>query len=162
MLPANALLALTPLNAAAEPLFIALFSCPQVMQHIQPPLSVKEAGLRLRQILQQTQGPAYFVVQHRPSQQAIGLAMLLKCPEPVEAELGRMLLPQWQQLGIGTYLSQLLLEKAKQDSAIQRLTKRIHPNNAAAIISAHKLGFRQQKTLADGFLSFTLDLRATT
>ncbi|GHG76354.1 hypothetical protein GCM10010919_31150 [Alishewanella longhuensis] len=161
MQPASAVLTLTPVTVAAEPIFIALFSCPQVMQHIQPPLSGKEAALRLQQILQQTQGPAYFLVQHRPSQQAIGLAMLYKIPGQAEAELGRMLLPNWQKLGLGTYLSQLLIETAKQDSSLQRVTKRIHHANAAAIVSAQKLGFVQQQTLADGLLCFTLDLYAT-
>lgn len=161
MLPADAVLALTPLTAAAEPVFIALFSCPLVMQHVQPPLSVNEARLRLQQILQQTQGPTYFLVQHRASQQAIGLAMLYKIPGQAEAELGRMLLPKWQQLGLGTYLSQLLLAEAKQDSTLQRATKRIHPTNTAAIVSAQKVGFVLQQTLADGFVCFTLDLHAS-
>jgi RimJ/RimL family protein N-acetyltransferase len=157
MPPAEPVLSLSPLTLAAEPLFIALFSCPQVMQYIQPPLSVAEAQQRFGQMLQLSTGPVYYLVNHSPSQQSIGLAMLNILPEQGSAEIGRMLLPAWQQRGQGTALGQLLLQTACADSRVTQLMTRIHSNNNPAIASARKLGFVPQQCLPDGFILFSLD-----
>ncbi|MDX1677336.1 GNAT family N-acetyltransferase [Arsukibacterium sp.] len=159
MPPAEPVLSLSPLTPAAEPLFIALFSCPQVMQYIQPPLSVDEARQRFGRILKLSTGPAYYLVNHSPSQQNIGLAMLNILPEQGSAEIGRMLLPAWQQQGLGTALGQLLLQTASADSRVTQLTTRIHSTNNAAISSARKLGFAQQHRLPDDFLLFSLQIK---
>ncbi|WP_019675320.1 GNAT family N-acetyltransferase [Arsukibacterium perlucidum] len=156
---AEPVLSLSPLTPAAEPLFIALFSCPQVMRYIQPPLSVDQARQRFGRILKLSTGPAYYLVNHNPSQQNIGLAMLNILPEQSSAEIGRMLLPAWQQRGLGKALGQLLLQTASADSRVTQLTTRIHSSNNAAINSARKLGFAQQHCLPDDFLLFSLQIK---
>ena len=76
-----------------------------------------------------------------------------------EAELGRMLLPAWQQQGLGTQLSRLLIAQAGCLGGIETLSKRIQQQNLAALHSAAKLGFKVSAELADGFLRLSRPLK---
>lgn len=166
-------LTLQALDPAAEPLFLALFCEPQVMRHIGPALSITQARARFNTLLQHLQQPAslpvttatttswpaaYFQVQ-LAGVGAIGLAMLLPGANASEAELGRMLLPAWQQQGLGTQLSRLLIAQAGRLGGIETLSKRIQQQNLAALHSAAKLGFKVSAELADGFLRLSRPLK---
>lgn len=171
---------LMPLDASAEPLFITLFSQPQVMRHIHAPLSEAIAKSRFNTLLNQSNSVAqqaahgsttllanstatkYFLV-HTKHEDAIGIAMLMRDADSGAIELGRMLHPNWQGQGLGTELSQLLIIKAISYSQVNKLPlrylhKRIHQQNLPAIRSANKLGFVQTAALDKNFVRLTLVL----
>lgn len=60
----------------------------------------------------------------------IGLAKL-KVEEKLskEAELGYMLLPEYWGKGIGSEIARLLIEKAKEEKQLNKVTAIIDPNN---------------------------------
>lgn len=159
--PANSLVwpQLQPFSATDWPTFQALFTSSQVMQFIRPPLTSAQAKATFNKIFLQS-AIEYFLVTLPNNMQGekpypIGLASYQPNQKNHTAEIGRMLLPQWQNQGFGSHISQLLILRAQQDHAIQQITKRIHKDNILAIRSAHSRGFTLQSALTDDFLHFS-------
>lgn len=149
---------LQPLSTEDWPIFQALFTSSLVMQFICPPLTVKQAEAVFQQILHQSiieyflityQGETPDTIHH------VGIASYHPCQKNHTIEIGRMLLPEWQNQGLGSNISQQLICRAEQDSTMQQITKRIHKDNIAAIRSAYYRGFTLQSVLPDGFLRFS-------
>lgn len=74
-----------------------------------------------------------FKIMEASTNKFIGSA-LLKVTEKnsTEAELGYMLLPSYWGKGIGSEVAELLIEKAKKEKQLNKITAIIDPNNIAS------------------------------
>lgn len=74
-----------------------------------------------------------FKVMDISTNKFIGSALLkVKEPSSTEAELGYMLLPDYWGKGIGNEVAKMLIEKAKAEKQINKITAIIDPNNTAS------------------------------
>jgi RimJ/RimL family protein N-acetyltransferase len=142
----SARLRLAPLCRADASLYCALMSCPQAQHYIQQPLlpDVAQRSFKIALACNQRANPIRFIfsVQLHHSGVAIGIAAINHLDVMAKhADIGRMLLPQWQRQGIGTELSALLITTLAQAFDIRTVSKKVRADNLAAIMSAEKLGF---------------------
>lgn len=70
------------------------------------------------------------------------IKLQIETENPVEAELGYMLLPEFWGKGIAGRMSARLTEKVKSDGIVKRLFAYIDPNNAASRKVLTNIGFR--------------------
>lgn len=74
-----------------------------------------------------------FKVIENSTNKFVGSALLkIKDPSSTEAELGYMLLPDYWGKGIGSEVAKMLIEKAKAENQINKITAIIDPNNIAS------------------------------
>lgn len=74
-----------------------------------------------------------FKVIENSTNKFVGSALLkIKDPSSTEAELGYMLLPDYWGKGIGSEVAKMLIEKAKAEKKINKITAIIDPNNIAS------------------------------
>lgn len=74
-----------------------------------------------------------FKIMEVSTNKFIGSALLkVKDTSPTEAELGYMLSPDYWGKGIGSEVAKLLIEKAKAEKQINKITAIIDPNNIAS------------------------------
>lgn len=74
-----------------------------------------------------------FKVIESSSNKFIGSALLkVKEKNSTEAELGYMLLPSYWGKGIGSEVANLLIEKAKRENQLNKITAIIDPSNVAS------------------------------
>lgn len=74
-----------------------------------------------------------FKIMEVSTNKFIGSALLkVKDMSSTEAELGYMLLPDYWGKGIGSEVAKMLIEKAKEEKQINKITAIIDPNNIAS------------------------------
>lgn len=109
----------------------------QVMKMItERELSFDEAKSRFDNIIKENQlhsNFGYFKIIEINTNAFIGLAKLsLANHNAGEAELGYMLLPEFWKKGIASYVTRILISKAKNKTAIQKIFAIIDPKNTAS------------------------------
>ena len=97
-------LRLRPMEAGDEAMFCRLYTDPDVMRQILPPLSAEAAAQSFRRACghnaKDRPGHRFWAIDDKASQQAIGMAALLRKHDC--AELGVMLLNGWWHQGISS------------------------------------------------------------
>jgi len=87
-----------------------------------------------------------FKIIENSTNKFIGSALLrVKEKNSTEAELGYMLLPSYWGKGIGSVVAELLIEKAKEEKQLNKITAIIDPNNIASRKILIKNGFTSEK-----------------
>jgi RimJ/RimL family protein N-acetyltransferase len=94
------------IDTSDRALYLGLYTSPDVMAHIGPAMTAAAAAATFEQALSHTHNPAararYWRIVDADSGEAAGIAALVRRTRPAEhAELGIMLLPHWQNRGLG-------------------------------------------------------------
>lgn len=144
-------LQLTALSEADKTLYFAVMADRACMQYVGSPLTYAEAqhsfGAALKLNLQPHIQRFFFSVTQLSDGQSVGIASVNYLNLAAnQAEIGRMLLPQWHGKGLGTELSSLLINWLAKEIGIVTFIKQIRVDNKAAIYSALKLGFLKVKS----------------
>jgi RimJ/RimL family protein N-acetyltransferase len=110
----TARLRLRPLDARDHAMFCHLYTDPDVMRRIRPPLTAEAAAQSFRRACahnaKATPGHRFWAIDDKASAQAIGMAALLRAGSG--AELGVMLRGGWWSRGISSEAFAPLLEHA--------------------------------------------------
>ena len=112
-------LRLRPMEAQDEAMFCHLYTDPEVMRRILPPLSAEVAGQNFQRACghnaRDTPGHRFWAIDDKASASAIGMAALLRYGD--SAELGVMLRHGWWNRGISSEAFVPLIGHAFTDSA---------------------------------------------
>uniref|UniRef100_A0A486XKI7 N-acetyltransferase domain-containing protein n=1 Tax=Rheinheimera sp. BAL341 TaxID=1708203 RepID=A0A486XKI7_9GAMM len=139
-------LTLSALALDDQALYCAVMTNPGCMSYVGAQLTPCQAQRSFNAALELTrqQPPTrfYLKVTCRATAQPVGIAAINQLDLTAgTADIGRMLLPAWQGMGLGTELSQLLIRWLHTELNISGFSKHIRVGNQAAIQSAIKLGF---------------------
>ena len=129
-------LRLRPLAPGDEPLFAHLYTDPEVMRRILPPLS-PEAALRAfeharRHNVRLLPGHRYWSIEEKVTATGVGLAALQRAGD--DAELGVMLRREAWRRGISSEAFEPLIEHAFRDMGLARITAQRPDDDHAHII----------------------------
>ncbi|HVR81743.1 MAG TPA: GNAT family N-acetyltransferase [Luteimonas sp.] len=131
---------LRPLGEGDEALYCGLYTDPELMRHIAAPLSIEAAqrsfGTACRQQSPQKQR---WIIAERGEDDGIGLLGLFADGEA--AEIGVMLLANWQGRGYAAEAIAAMADRIFAAEAIRMLWTRHAPGNGLATGLMHKLGF---------------------
>ena len=148
------LLQLSPLTIEDNALYANVMTEPDCMRYVGKTLSKARAqqsfaaAIRLNQ--QQSVTRLYLRVALVSNCQSIGIASINDLNTKTKtADIGRILLPNWQGRGLGSELSSMLINGLAAEFEILTFTKSICKGNIAAIKSAQKLGFFAANILAE-------------
>ncbi|WP_337878688.1 GNAT family N-acetyltransferase [Rheinheimera sp.] len=145
---------LAPLTRADESLFIALFSCAEVMQQIGPVLTEADALALLEKVLAAgRQGYLYWVVWN-PQGQQVGLAALTLVP-PASAEFGLMLFPEFFFKGYSVPVLSGLINYGFNQLGLEAVVAKHQISTAAAPGLLKRLFIRYQFS-RDGYMHWCL------
>lgn len=139
-------LRLAPLCQHDVALYCQLMCNQQALCYIHPPLTHDAALQSFNRSLACNLRAApiryIYTVQLRQGGDAIGIAALNSLDVTAKhADIGRILLPQWQAKGLGTELSSALMAALTEAFDIRCFIKKIREDNVPAMLSANKLGF---------------------
>lgn len=139
-------LQLRPLQQRDEALYCRLYTDPEVMRHIAPPLTAEAAlrGFRAACRLARIPGlrSQYWAISERIADADIGiLALVGPDMEAGSAEVGTMLLPAGQGRGLAAEAQAALLDRLFSDSRWRMVWSRHLPANGAVVSLKLKLGF---------------------
>lgn len=160
-------LKLTLLTEEDKALYCTVMAEPGCMQYIGKLLPQADAGRSFAAAVKlNNQHPLkriYLRASLLSSDQSIGIASINKLDiANKSADIGRMLLPQWQGKGLGSELSRMLIKWLAAELGAVSITKHIRADNTAAIKSALKLGFSATTVLPlidkDGIARYQLGL----
>ena len=136
---------LRPLDGGAEALYCGLYTDPEVMRHIATPLSLDAAQRSFRlacwQAVQQPMDTPWWVMSEHVSRIDIGLIGMVR--REAVAEIGIVLLAQWQGRGFATETIRVLTDLAFEDPAIAMLVLDQASDNGAMLGLMEKLEFRR-------------------
>lgn len=144
----TARLRLRPLGEADRALFCRLYTDPELMRHIGPPLSEADAARRFRAACRRNRDPALrqwiWVLAEAHAQSDIGLLGLTRQGDA--AEIGALLPLPWQGQGYAAEAIAALVEHAFTLPGLARLFTRHRGDHAAAAGLMRKLGFERRPT----------------
>ena len=158
-------LELTPLIIKDKNYYCSLMSNAICLKYIGHILTTEQAEERFLLLLnynmQRPLTRLYLRVSLLATGEFIGIAAINQLnTEARSADIGRMLLPSWHGKGLGTELSQLLIDMLLKECGISFITKHIRDDNLAAIRSARRLGFvignDAGQSLKEGFVKYNL------
>lgn len=135
-----------PLGDGDEALYCHLYSDPDLMRHIGPPMSVEAARRSFHKALALAAQPApslrlWVITEHR-SPTGLGLLARVHHNGAADvAELGAMLVAQGQGRGYAAEALAALMQRLFALPEIQQLWTAHAPNNAAAVRLMQRLGF---------------------
>jgi RimJ/RimL family protein N-acetyltransferase len=94
------------IDAKDRDLYRDLYAVPEVMAHIGAAMSVEAATETFQKALRHNRDPAararYWQITDARCDQTVGMVALIRAAQaPTHAELGVMLLPRWQNRGVG-------------------------------------------------------------
>jgi [ribosomal protein S5]-alanine N-acetyltransferase len=146
-------------------LYVALYTDPTVMAHVGPPMAQGDAGAAFEKVLQHNRNPAararYWRLSHTASGEAIGLFALVRdAADAVDAEVGVMLLPAWQNRGAGVRALEGVVDGVMSGRwlpGIDVLIGRHAADNPNAGRLTEALGFRRGAEDAAGRVVWRLD-----
>ncbi|NZA26629.1 GNAT family N-acetyltransferase [Luteimonas sp. SJ-92] len=145
-------LVLRPLGAGDRALYVSLYSCRAVMEHVGVPLGVAAADRAFAAVLRQTTASPprarYWSIRRRGDGQPCGLVSVVVDPGGMSAELGILLNRSAQRTGASTELIGSLLPHLAGDGLGWLWTRHLSGNSAAERLMA-RVGFERQTT-ADG------------
>lgn len=151
----TARLQLPPLACRDLALYCALYRSPEVMQHIAAPLGAAAAGRSFDRALRyNTETPwrrRFWSICQRADDRPVGLLALSQVEGPVPhagptAEIGAMLLPEFQAQGYAAEAITRLIAHAFGDDAIEQLITRHVAANPLATGLMRKLGFTLEQS----------------
>jgi len=136
---------LSLLDAADEPLYARIYTDPAMMENVGPIQSGEEAkqgfdrlcslnGCRPFRYL-------YWKIACKSSGSTVGIAALMKNKGADAAELGMMVLPEWQARGVAKELVPLLVEHRLKHCQVGNVVTRHLPSNLAGAQVMQGLGF---------------------
>lgn len=154
---------LRPLTAADADLYCALYTDAELMRQVTAPLT--EAAARrafaaalAAQIAQHAAG-AYWVLVERMERVEIGLLGLVGRVGSDTAEVGALILPDWQSRGYAAEAISALADYAFATLLLNQLDTRHAAGNRAATGLMDKLGFVLTSTAAAGAHAHRWELR---
>lgn len=134
---------LRPLDGGDEALYCRLYTDPEMMRHIAAPLSLDAAQrsfrLACRQAVQRPMDTPWWVMSEHVSRIDIGLLGMVR--RETVAEIGIVLLAQWQGRGFATETIRVLTDLAFEDPAIAMLVLDQASDNGAMLGLMEKLEF---------------------
>lgn len=143
----TARLHLRPIGEADEALYCHLYTDPDLMQHIAPPITMEAARRSFAMALRQQSWARQrwiLVDQAATARTGVGLlGLFLDAGEAAGrcAEIGVMLLPAWQGRGFAAEAIAAMAERVFLASHVDALWTRHAPRNALATGLMHKLRF---------------------
>lgn len=136
------------LGEGDQELYASLYTDPQVMAHIGPPLTRERAEAAFVRVCRGNEHPSgrmrCWRLSHRESGDVVGVvALSCATDNPSRAELGIMLLPAWHARGVTTAVLKTLVDVVMRDDwclgIVELIGRHAAGNRAARVIQV--LGF---------------------
>lgn len=145
-------------------LYVRLYVDPKVMAHIATPMDSAAAETAFARTCRANANPAArsrcWRLTHRQTREALGLAAFMRSArEPLRAEVGIMLLPEWHARGVALSALRGLIDALLGDDwtlGIEELIGRHAPSNRGAEGLMRMVGFRRMP-VAGGTTEWRLD-----
>jgi RimJ/RimL family protein N-acetyltransferase len=145
--PGKSRVDLRPFCLADEEMYCGLYTNPESMRYIAPPLSAKDAASRFRRILAcppESSPPQYFAILEKDSLDVVGFGAI-QAIDPVSrsVELGMMLVARAQSRGHATEGLSILVHIAFETLPIDTVWVQYGPEHKAAERLVIRVGFEE-------------------
>jgi RimJ/RimL family protein N-acetyltransferase len=144
--PGHPRVRLQPLDDTDGALYVALYTDAVVLAHVMPPLSLPVAQRSFAAACRQARQPAparrYWTIRGRDGGEAMGLLGLVSGPRQGLAEVGILLVPEWQRRGVAREAVAMLVAQMFSAGTLESIEARHAPGNRAAARLFDSLGFR--------------------
>ncbi|WP_454831263.1 GNAT family N-acetyltransferase [Pseudoxanthomonas wuyuanensis] len=145
-------LLLRPLNEGDEAFYRRIYMDPGIMRHVGETLAADDAMAAFARVCRLNAEPVFryhcWVIVQRRTGEEVGLMGLRRCDG--DAEIGGMILPEWQGKGVSGEAFPAGIEAAFVDHGVSCVTIRHRSDNRLAHGLSRKLGFVKDSQTEDG------------
>ena len=141
---------LLPLAQSDQALWIQLHQSPEVMEHIEQPLSEETARRRFGTVMANSNRHFAFRIFDQGSDTSVGVTALIRaCHESVDWEVGTLLLHEFQNSDYATLAMVLLFDKGFAKLPLKKVTASHKAQHVAAGKLVERLSFHRDKVFLE-------------